>query len=97
MSSRHNLDPHARPPEPIRDLYKRCQKLKAKDIAQDLDVLDFQRPGFESDSSIKRIDTLLRRTELSSIFGDFDPEFDGNPASSADIYVYEHTAMPGRI
>jgi alkylated DNA repair protein alkB family protein 1 len=97
MSSKHSLDPHARPPDTVRELYKRCQKLKAGDLAQHQEVLDFQRPGFESNPSIRKSPMLPQGVARSSIFGEFDPNFNSISTDSADVYVYEHTAMPGRI
>lgn len=38
-----DLDPHARPPEQIKDLYKRYQKLKGNALPKDVDLVDLQR------------------------------------------------------
>jgi hypothetical protein len=97
MASKHNLDPHARPPEPVRQLYKTCQKIKAEDFVNNVGVLDLQRPDLENDPNIKQI-RELQKTELSEIFQRFDPISDPNSwlqEPSRDCYLYEHLTMPG--
>jgi alkylated DNA repair protein alkB family protein 1 len=98
MASKHNLDPHARPPEAVRQLYKICQKIKAEGLANDVEVLDLQRPDLKNDPNIKQV-RKLQQTELSAIFQKFVPTTDSSSwlhVTSQECCIYEHLNMPGR-
>ena len=96
MASRHKLDPHARPPDAIKSLYKRLRKAKQEDLAKDGDILDFQREDAKLDINLKKAGEL-KQSDAQLIFQDFDPSKDHLPwlRSNCPISGYEHTAMPG--
>jgi hypothetical protein len=91
MSTR-NLDPHSRPPDKIKDLYKRYQKLKGGALLKDADLLDLQ----QDHASLVKIGELSK-DELEKIFEQFE---DGQtpPVSKTavrPISIYRHEAIPG--
>lgn len=91
--SHHHLDPHARPPDDIKDLYKHYQKLKGEALLEDPDLLDLQR---DYDSLVRLGELSVERIEEA--FKAFD---DGQTlVSTTNISpcpIYTHEAMPGNI
>jgi hypothetical protein len=91
--SHHHLDPHARPPEKIKDLYKRYQKLKGNALLQDAELLDLQR----DQASLVRVGDISI-DELEKAFTAFD--HGKSLISRADLHpipIFTHEAMPGII
>jgi hypothetical protein len=86
-----DLDPHARPPDIIKDLYKRYQKLKGSALLCDADLLDLQRDH----ASLVKIGEQSE-DELQQIFECFHG---GEPptarAAPSPVPIYRHEAMPG--
>lgn len=87
-----DLDPHARPPEQIKSLYKRYQKLKGDALFKDVDLLDLQRDH----PSLVRIGEVSVH-EQEGTFKAFSrgreeavPKTSGHP-----LPIYAHEAMPG--
>lgn len=90
-----DLDPHQRPPEGIRSVYKKYQKMKLKELDRDQGIIDVS--SHESDLSSKRVRIVksLAREDLASLYTTFageNREFD----SPSTIPVYEHEDMPGK-
>jgi hypothetical protein len=97
MTERPNLDAHARPPDAIRDLYKRCQKLK--DFTNAHEVLDLHRlpMGCENDPKIERVRELDARVIASILqaFDERDEMVESLQSKGCGTYVYGHADMPG--
>lgn len=96
----HHLDPHQRPPDSIRNVYKKYQKMKLKDIDLDEDIIDLSSDASASLSSKVRVVKQYTAEDLTAIFGSFAGE-EGDQELQAtrlpkSIPVYEHDDMPGR-
>ncbi|KAF1850343.1 uncharacterized protein K460DRAFT_422789 [Cucurbitaria berberidis CBS 394.84] len=64
-----HLDPHQRPPDGIRNVYKRYQKMKLKELDQDQDIIDLSSDVSVSAGSRVRLVKEWTSDELSAIFG----------------------------
>ncbi|KAI4605090.1 hypothetical protein J4E83_010825, partial [Alternaria metachromatica] len=95
----HHLDPHERPPDSIRNVYKKYQKMKAKDIDLDGDIIDLSSDAAASSNPKVRVVKEYTAEDLTAIFRSFagDGE-DGGKLQATDlarsIPVYEHEDMP---
>ena len=93
LSKMSHLDAHERPPEALRLLYKKYQKIKPLELAQDLDVLDFaQRPETKSTQHVKIVRFIascgLNFTNTSEV---------ESPESDRPIEAYESDRLPGPL
>lgn len=98
MAPHKDLDAHERPPQDIRNIYKKYQKMKKEHLALDQDIIDIPS-GAQSDT--------LREVWRFN-FGQLRPTFDAfngssNFPNSLDagnlpdtIPVYEHPHIPGK-
>lgn len=86
-----DLDPHARPPEKIKNLYKRYQKLKGNALLQDMELLDLQRDH----ASLVRVGhvSVDEQDETFTAFSRGENEVTKTPSHTLPIYAHE--AMPG--
>ena len=92
----NSLDAHARPPDIIKRVYKRYQKLTLEAIQSDPTILDFRR-GLtnEQQRKIRKVDSVpssLMKTACSYLG---PTEAHADAASSVDLPVYETEAVPG--
>ncbi|KAJ9667408.1 hypothetical protein H2201_002609 [Coniosporium apollinis] len=97
MAPHKDLDAHERPPQDIRNIYKKYQKMKKEHLALDRDIIDI--------SSGAQSDTLREVWRFN--FGRLRPTFDAfngssNFPNSLDagnlpdtIPIYEHPHIPG--
>jgi len=96
----HHLDPHERPPDSIRNVYKKYQKMKAKDIDLDGDIIDLSSDAAASSNPKVRVVKEYTAEDLTAIFRSFAGEDGGKLQQATDlprsIPVYEHEDMPGR-
>jgi alkylated DNA repair protein alkB family protein 1 len=92
----HHLDPHERPPDGIRNVYKKYQKMKLKDIDLDENIIDLTSDTSTSSDPKVRVVKLYTGEDLNAIFRSFA----GEALQAADLPrstpVYEHSDMPGR-
>jgi hypothetical protein len=97
LQEMEHLDPHQRPPDSIKDVYKRYQKMKPKDLDQDLDIIDLPDSLTMSAKDKVRIVEEWSGHELTAAFRAFSGQ-DGQTYADLPprIPVYEHTDMPGR-
>ncbi|KAL5441308.1 hypothetical protein PMIN06_009398 [Paraphaeosphaeria minitans] len=95
------LDPHERPPELIRSVYKRYQRMKGDDLEKDTAILDPERlraGGVDSGNKLRVVDEWNHQ-HLTATFR----RFGGDHAASAPspqtsrIPVYEHDDIPGLL
>lgn len=89
-------DAYQKPPEQIRAVYKKYQKLSPASLAADMEIVDFER-GLTTEQSIKlkeirRIPGHLLLTACSD-FGEMQPE--DLAASVVDVSIFEHDDLPG--
>lgn len=92
-----HLDAHQRPPNSIRDVYKKYQKLKPKDLNQDMDILDLPDSLNTSAKDKIRVVKEWSGRDLTAAFRAFSGQ-DGQMYADlpSRIPVYEHADMPGK-
>lgn len=105
----HKIDAHAKPPDELKAFYKKYQKLKAKELEDDDQLVDFSG-GNESTrinrlnelKVVKSIDYSRESTkcpqELKDVGQDDDliREFLRPSNDLETVHVYEHPDMPGK-
>ncbi|KAF2802505.1 uncharacterized protein BDZ99DRAFT_360317, partial [Mytilinidion resinicola] len=90
------LDPHERPPEHIKNVYKTYQKMKPKDLAVDPNIIDFTRGLSETQQASIKVIAKLEPEKLKKAFRDFESsEGSFSDEITTPIRVYEHSDMPG--
>ncbi|KAG9187160.1 hypothetical protein G6011_05031 [Alternaria panax] len=94
----HHLDPHERPPDSIRNVYKKYQRMKLTDVDLDADIIDLSSDASASSSSRVRVVKEYTAEDLTAIFWSFAGE-DGAELQDTHLPkstpVYEHADMPG--
>jgi alkylated DNA repair protein alkB homolog 1 len=100
-SFRQKLNPHEKPPAHIRDIFKRYQKIKAADLTQDADLVDFERLGRHA-SSVHEIGLLDRETLLKACKAIEDESEETEISRSLlpealERPIYEYTNLPGKF
>lgn len=92
-----HLDPHQRPPDRIKDVYKKYQKMKPKDLDQDLNIVDLPESLNTSAKDKFRIVDELNGHDLTAAFQAFSGQAGQTYADlPPNIPVYEHADMPGK-
>ncbi|KAI0577709.1 2OG-FeII-Oxy-2 domain-containing protein [Pyrenophora tritici-repentis] len=93
----HHLDPHERPPDGIRNVYKKYQKMGLEQLNQDTEIIDITDYATASSNSNVHVVEQHAAEQLTATFRAFAgqdvvaQELD-LPSS---IPVYEHEDMPG--
>lgn len=96
-SMHHQLDPHERPPDGIRAVYKKYQKMKRHELDQDDDMIDVPLDK-DSPAAVDRKLRLVQEyaaIDLTATFRAFGGQAAPTTVSSRVVAVYEHTDMPG--
>jgi alkylated DNA repair protein alkB family protein 1 len=89
-----NLDAHARPPELLRQQYKRYQKASIHALDNDPDLFDFSRLNLSACSD--RNFFHYPPDDLINIYSTFLGELvDTLPPSVKSARLYEHPDLPG--
>lgn len=86
------LDPHERPPDGIRGVYKKYQKMRQPELDQDTEIVTTEGPSMVN-SKTAVVDSLDPKTVDSAFtkyLGGTQPKYPDTP-----IPVYEHAHMPG--
>ena len=98
--SMHHLDPHERPPDGIRNVYKKYQKMRLDDLNRDQDIIDLSGENASGAVNNHKIHLVKEYSakELDPIFR----AFAGQDVSLQDmdipvsVPVFEHSDLPGR-
>lgn len=87
------LDAHQAPPQGLKELYKRFQRLKIDELDSDPEILDFEKVQL-----LDAVEILepIKSSLLTSIFSRFAAEDNGNLSYIQDAPVYCHKKVPGR-
>lgn len=99
MTANTQHDAHQRPPEPIKVVYKKYQKMAAASLEADEDILDFAREKTtEHESKLKRVRSIqgdiLNDACEAFASGEVKPlDLSG---STADVPILEHNQLPGK-
>lgn len=97
----HDLNPHERAPDVIRNAHTEYRKMKPAVREQDERVVDFGRGlTAEQNQSIRVVDHL-DSVHLRAVFATFEDQRRSDLSSSSEtipsqIPVYEHDDVPGR-
>ena len=93
----HALDPHERPPEHIRNVYKKYQKMKSHQLDTDDAILDLERDHPDLDRRLRVVEEWDPE-RLTATFSQFSGDQANleSPPQPAKVPVYEHQDMPGR-
>ncbi|KAF1809757.1 hypothetical protein P152DRAFT_441208 [Eremomyces bilateralis CBS 781.70] len=89
------LDAHAKPPDNVRSLYKRYQRMRPEELKTDPLILDFSKnidTFDQQEAAGLKIIGVIGRETLQDAFTNFDPKFSDG---SQDTKVFEHADMPG--
>ena len=92
----NTLDPHQRPPEEMRNVYKKYQKMKLSDLSQDREIVDLENGPSDLHKSNVSIIEELDPESLSNGFRGFAGRSAGFEDFTSPKPVYEHSDMPGR-
>jgi hypothetical protein len=99
VAKMQHLDPHERPPINIRNVYKKYQKMKLKELDQDQEIIDLSCDTSASSNGKVRVVKEYAAEDLIATFR----AFAGEDAKLEDIRVssstpvYEHENMPGTV
>ena len=96
-----DIDAHAKPPQKLRDVYKRYQKLSRQHLDSDIQICDIQRgffAGFECSKSAEAV--LLLPHEIRQQLDQFLRERADTVVDATElveeVVTYKHPSMPGR-
>jgi|SRR5690242_9571631 len=93
-----HLDPHQRPPDSIKHVYKKYQKMTPKDLDQDPDIVDLPDTLQTSAKGQVRIVEEWTGHDLTAAFRAFSgQEGEVYAALPTRMPVYEHVDMPGKV
>lgn len=87
-----SLDPYQRPPDGIRNVYKKYQKMILQDLNRDREIVDLENHG-TGDKMI--VINTLEPALLENAFKAYT-ETGELHSSLSPVPVYEHADMPGR-
>lgn len=89
------LDPHQKPPETIKAIYKHFQKLSIDAIREDFKLLDFQRGlNGEQTKKCKEVKTISgQNVKAACLSLQLHDKLELRPCS--DVQVFEHEDAPG--
>lgn len=95
-----SLDPHQRPPDGIRAVYKKYQKMKPAELDNDPDILDLKPDSHTALPAKVHVAKELQIEHLRNTFWTFTGDDPGSEAqlgtSAKPMAVYEHEDMPGK-
>ena len=97
MAGTRHLDPHQRPPQAIKSIYKQYEKLTTKAIDIDPNIVDFVR-GLSNvqQSKISSVGTVAGKTlQKSSLCISDRKILDSQAAADMWAPVYEYEGIPG--
>lgn len=95
MVKLHLLNPHQKPPESIKAIYKHFQKLSIDAIRDDFNLLDFQR-GLNGEQSKKcrKVEKILGQNVKAACLS-FKLKRKQELGPCLDVPVFEHEDAPG--
>ena len=93
----HHLDPHERPPDGIRNVYKKYQKMGLEQLNQDTEIIDMSSQETASLNNKVRVVKQHEAEQLTATFRAFAGQdmVALDPDLPSSMPVYEHEDMPG--
>ncbi|OCK84658.1 hypothetical protein K432DRAFT_107599 [Lepidopterella palustris CBS 459.81] len=89
------LDPYEKPPDHIRNVYKKYQKMKLKDLDQDVDIIDFARGLSDGQKESLTVIRELEFDQLVPVLKAFEGPESAPRIMDSPIHIYEHLDLPG--
>ncbi|KAL1960110.1 hypothetical protein VTO42DRAFT_282 [Malbranchea cinnamomea] len=92
------LNAHERPPEPLRQLYKKLRRATPAEIECNPQIVDLQRPQDKALTGFLHLERRLSRESLDAAFDQFIGSSSWRQSSSAPqdgVPIYTHRAVPG--
>ncbi|KAF2472566.1 uncharacterized protein BDR25DRAFT_284076 [Lindgomyces ingoldianus] len=89
------LDPYQRPPDNIRNVYKKYQKMKPKDLEKDPNILDIGIGPSAAQWNGLSIIAEFEPSRLERVFQSFASPTQGHTYFDASVPIYEHKDIPG--
>ena len=94
----NSRDAHDRPPQSIKSVYKRYQKLTLEAIQKDPTILDFRRGlNDEQQCSVQKVDSVQQSFMVAACSHLGLSEAHRDTQFSAHVSVYEIEAVPGEF
>jgi alkylated DNA repair protein alkB family protein 1 len=90
------LDPYQRPPDSIRNVYKKYQRMSVKDLDADPCIVQLSPDRAADPSSKLHVVRDVDANRLTVSFRAFVGH-EGGPQVALPVAVYEHEDMPGRM
>lgn len=94
-----HLGPHARPPEGIRTVYKKYQKMKLEDLDADQEIVDLAARARDTLPPkvciVKELGPELLNEAFRAFAGSDASDDLQHQYNESSIAVYEHEDMPG--
>lgn len=91
------LDPHERPPDSIRNVYKRYQKMPSQQLDADADIIDLDQAPHTLLPDKVRVVQVLEAAQLEEAFGAFAGRAVDSQSQQPSVAIYEHTDMAGKM
>jgi len=90
------LNAHQRPPNFLKDVYKKYQKLKGDALEQDEDIVDFGRGLSEKQEGLFEVTEWMSTEAAQAVYNAFMGEDEEIPLNLPDrLYAYHHLDLPG--
>ncbi|KAF2269697.1 hypothetical protein CC78DRAFT_508257 [Lojkania enalia] len=89
------LDPYQRPPDNIRNVYKKFQKMKLADLKADQDIIDLEDAKAVGKNSKLSVVDDLGAEKLAAVFLSFAGPDAMKKFAKTALPAYEHEDMPG--
>ena len=86
------LDPYKKPPEDLRKIFKRYQKMSIDDFDGDASILDFDRPATEL---VKYKLQTIRNVNTSDLHFQSSTYTSTHLPTDSTVNVYESAILPG--
>lgn len=100
MARINDLNAHERPPESIRQRYKKYQRSTVSEIQQDVGIIDLQALDPQDLPAGMALAQWMSGEQLRPAFQEFIPAGEGNHGDGLhtinDIPVYTHSSVSGQ-
>ena len=90
----HALSAHETPPQYMKDIFKKYQKIKPTDIDTDTGILDF---GRDEGKKALKTEPAISVSVSQSAFAAFDDQDAPRTPEIPAAQVYSYESLPGRI
>lgn len=89
------LDAHQKPPDFLKDVYKKYQKLKGVALEQDEDIIDFKRGLSIKQEDLFKVTEWMSPEATQAVFKAFEDNNETPLILPDRIYAYHHLELPG--